>query len=57
MIATIGWIVDAPASMMNVCGDIPSTMIVEKLVNKKPKSSKNEKENAEQNKIEEKSAE
>lgn len=57
MIATIGWIVDAPATMMNVCGDIPSTMIVEKLVNKKPKSSKNEKENAEQNKNEEKSAE
>ncbi len=37
MIATIGWIVDAPATMMNVCGDIPSTMLIEKWVNRKKK--------------------
>lgn len=41
MIATIGWIVDAPATMMNVCGDIPSTMLIDKFVNKKKKQKKN----------------
>ena len=35
MIATIGWIIDAPATMLNVCGDIPSTMLIEKFVYKK----------------------
>ena len=40
MIATIGWIVDAPATMMNVCGDIPSTMLIEKWVNRKKKEKK-----------------
>lgn len=30
MIATIGWIIDAPATMLNVCGDIPSAMLIEK---------------------------
>lgn len=40
MIATIGWIVDAPATMMNVCGDIPSTMLIDKFVNKKKKQKK-----------------
>ncbi len=34
MIATIGWIVDAPATMMNVCGDIPSAMLIDKFVNR-----------------------
>ncbi len=38
MIATIGWIVDAPATMMNVCGDIPSTMLIDKFVNRRKKS-------------------
>ena len=41
MIATIGWIVDAPATMMNVCGDIPSTMLIDKFVNRKKKQKKN----------------
>ncbi len=40
MIATIGWIVDAPATMMNVCGDIPSTMLIDKWVNRKKKDKK-----------------
>lgn len=35
MIATIGWIIDAPATMLNVCGDIPSSMLIEKSVYKK----------------------
>ena len=35
MIATIGWIIDAPATMLNVCGDIPSAMLIEKSVYKK----------------------
>lgn len=35
MIATIGWIIDAPATMLNVCGDIPSSMLIEKYVYKK----------------------
>lgn len=30
MIATIGWLIDAPATMLNVCGDIPSCMLIEK---------------------------
>ena len=34
MIATIGWIIDAPATMLNVCGDIPSAMLIEKSVYK-----------------------
>ena len=36
MIATIGWLIDAPATMLNVCGDIPSTMLAEKFI-KRPK--------------------
>lgn len=39
MIATIGWLVDAPATMLNVCGDLPSAMLIEKFTNKKAKSS------------------
>ena len=35
MIATIGWIIDAPATMLNVCGDIPSAMLIEKSIYKK----------------------
>ena len=40
MIATIGWIVDAPATMMNVCGDIPSTMLIDKFVNRQKRMKK-----------------
>lgn len=32
VIATIGWLVDAPATMLNVVGDIPSTMLISKMV-------------------------
>lgn len=34
LIATIGWLIDAPATMLNVCGDIPSCMLIEKSVYK-----------------------
>ena len=30
MIATIGWLIDAPATMINACGDLPSAMLIEK---------------------------
>ena len=38
MIATIGWLVDAPATMLNVCGDISSSMLIDKYIdrNRKP---------------------
>lgn len=32
IIATIGWIVDPPATVLNVVGDIPSAMLIEKHV-------------------------
>lgn len=32
IIATIGWLVDSPATALNVVGDIPSTMLISKLV-------------------------
>ena len=32
IIATIGWLVDSPATCLNVVGDIPSTMLVSKMV-------------------------
>ena len=32
IIATIGWLVDAPATCINVVGDIPSTMLISRLV-------------------------
>jgi len=35
IIATIGWLIDAPASMLNVCGDLPSTMLIEKISKEK----------------------
>lgn len=38
MIASIGWIIDAPATMLNVCGDIPSAMLIDKSINKKKDS-------------------
>lgn len=38
MIATIGWLVDAPATMLNVCGDISSSMLIEKYISKKDKN-------------------
>lgn len=34
IIATIGWIVDPPATALNVCGDIPTAMLVENSVEK-----------------------
>ena len=34
IIATIGILIDPPATMLNACGDIASTMMVEKMVNK-----------------------
>ena len=34
VIATIGILIDPPATMLNACGDIASTMLVEKMVNK-----------------------
>ena len=37
IIATIGWLIDAPATMLNVCGDLPSSMMIEKLSIKKTK--------------------
>jgi Na+/H+-dicarboxylate symporter len=37
IIATIGWLIDAPATMLNVCGDLPSSMMIEKLSTKKAK--------------------
>ncbi len=45
MIATIGWLVDAPATMMNVCGDIPSTMLIEKFSKEKKMPEKESAEN------------
>ena len=32
IIATIGWIVDPPATCLNVVGDISSSMLIEKHV-------------------------
>lgn len=34
IIATIGWIVDPPATCLNVVGDIPSAILIEECVNK-----------------------
>ena len=35
IIATIGWVIDPPATCINVCGDTASSMLVTKLVDKK----------------------
>ena len=35
IIATIGWIIDPPATCINVCGDTASSMLVTKLVDKR----------------------
>ena len=35
IIATIGWLIDPPATSMNVCGDTISSMLITKLVDKK----------------------
>ena len=35
IIATIGWLIDPPATMLNVTGDISASMIINKYVNKK----------------------
>ena len=35
IIATIGWLIDPPATCINVCGDSVSSMIVTKLVDEK----------------------
>lgn len=32
IIATIGWLIDSPATALNAVGDVPSTMLVSKLV-------------------------
>ncbi|MDO4962565.1 MAG: dicarboxylate/amino acid:cation symporter [bacterium] len=37
IIATIGWIVDPPATCLNVVGDIPSAILIEECVNKNTK--------------------
>ena len=42
MIATIGWLIDAPATMLNVCGDITSAMLIEKSINTKKKIKKSD---------------
>lgn len=34
IIATIGWLIDAPATCMNVCGDTASSMLITKFVDK-----------------------
>lgn len=34
IIATLGWIIDPPATTMNACGDTASAMIIDKLVKK-----------------------
>lgn len=35
IIATIGWIVDAPATTLNACGDLASAMAIDKLIKKR----------------------
>lgn len=35
IIATIGWVIDPPATCINVCGDTSSSMLITKLVDKK----------------------
>ena len=35
IISTIGWLIDPPATMLNVCGDITSSMLVDRRINKK----------------------
>lgn len=37
IIATIGWLVDSPATALNASGDIPATLIIDKLVKKETK--------------------
>ena len=34
IIATIGWLIDSPGTCLNAVGDIPSTMLISKLVDK-----------------------
>lgn len=36
IIATIGWIVDPPATVLNVVGDVSSAMLIEKYIEKTP---------------------
>jgi Na+/H+-dicarboxylate symporter len=35
LIATIGWLIDPPATLLNVTGDVSSAMIIDKYVNTK----------------------
>ena len=35
LIATIGWLIDSPATALNAVGDIPSTMMIDKIVKEK----------------------
>ena len=32
LIATIGWLIDSPATALNAVGDIPSTMMIDKIL-------------------------
>ena len=34
IISTIGWLIDAPATMLNVTGDITSCMLIDKYIKK-----------------------
>lgn len=34
LIATIGWLIDSPATALNAVGDIPSTMMIDKILKK-----------------------
>ena len=34
IISTIGWLVDSPATCLNVVGDIPSAMMINRLTEK-----------------------
>lgn len=45
IIATIGWLIDPPATALNVCGDISSSMLVTRLVDGKNWLNKVPKEN------------
>lgn len=35
IIATIGWLVDAPATMLNAVGDLSSSLLIDRIVNKR----------------------
>lgn len=41
LIATIGWLIDSPATALNAVGDIPATMMIDKIVKEKLEVDKN----------------